>query len=938
MKRFFCLVAILLIANCLTDQGWSLSKRVPLDPGFAAQPYYWYERDAKKQARMALDEVAVFPSKGKAANLSGDLWVKGIHPQAEITERNDFIIFLKLPEPLKERQILEKSAAVKSLNGVQQASPVFYTTTQRTPDSRLVLTGEIIVQFPKDLAESDILAIEKNYGLKRNRSVAFAANTFLYQAGDPLQSLAVANDLYESGTVNYAYPNWYRRRTKRALPDDPLFNSQWHLNNTGQSSGTAGEDVDIASVWETYKGSSNEVIAVVDDGLEINHVDLKDNVLADRCWDYIGNDLDPTHTAVVEGHGTNVAGVAVGRGFNGQGITGAAPWARMVGYRLLGAETDFTEADALTRDNEVVDIYSNSWGVPDYTPPDGVVSLAGPGPLVEDALVSGTSIGRGGFGSIFVWAGGNGFDEDNSNYDGYANSRYTIAVAASTNKGKRAVYSERGANIMVNAPSGDILPGDGTLAITTTARNNTYRFDFNGTSAATPLVSGIIALMLEANPNLTWRDVQHILIQTAEQNDPLDGDWVLNGAGYPINHQYGFGRIDAQAAVDAARTWVFVGTGTSVQSSASPQIPIPDNDTTGVSDTIFIALEVHIEFVEVTFSAADHTYWGDLEITLTSPAGTESVLAEKHLNIAENDTYINWRFGSVRHFGEASQGNWTLRVKDLEAIDTGTFQSWALKIYGIGNSLDSALIATQVARYYNDILDRSPDTTGAAGWQVEILRMVDLAVDIKEGFAALAKFFFNSPEYLSREKNNSQYVTDLYQTFFDRAPDQGGQDFWVGSLEQGISRNVILNYFVYGDEFQLSMANIFEEGAPDPVSNLVNDFYRGLQGRLPDTNGFIGWTSLMRNAKANGAQAVRDLSQQIALSFLQSEEYILRNKSDIEFLEDLYNGILRRGAQKEEFDGWLDLIQAGMTREEVLKEFTNSPEFQFRVQEIIDAE
>jgi kexin len=538
--------------------------------------------------------------------------------------------------------------------------------------------------------------------LEKLKSFDFNRNTILFRAGDPLNSLNVANALYESGQVIYSYPNWLRIRTTRAIPNDTLFNDQWHLRNTGQGGGVAGEDVNITPVWDTYQASSNEIIAIVDDGLEISHEDLSQNVIPGLSWDWVDEDTDPT----AEIHGTSVAGVAAARGFNNQGVTGAAPLAGLVGHRLLYANTDANEADALTRNKNLIDIYSNSWG-----PFDEGWLLEGPGPLTEDAIKSGVTYGRGGLGNIYVWAGGNGeYNGDNSNYDGYANSRYTIAVAASNNFGTHAGYSEKGANILLNAPSSG---GPSFLSITTTDRtgslgysNGNYTNAFGGTSSAAPLVSGIIALMLQANPNLTWRDVKHILIKTAEKNDPIDANWTTNGAGYNINHKYGFGRIDALAAVNAAFTWTSVGSETSTQGNSNPNLPIPDNNSTGVTDTINISEDIKVEFVEVYFTSADHTYWGDLEITLISPNGTESVLAESHYLEEVYYTYNNWRFGSVRHFGESSIGNWTLRVRDLAAQDIGTFQSWTLKLFGTS--------AVPYANFYEELVAISFDSQSRA--------------------------------------------------------------------------------------------------------------------------------------------------------------------------------------------------------------------------------
>ena len=264
-------------------------------------------------------------------------------------------------------------------------------------------------------------------------------------------------------------------------------------------------------------------------------------------------------------------------------------------------------------------------------------------------------------------------------------------MAASTNSGVRSGYSEKGATILVSSPS-----NGGSLGITTVDRTGSagyesgnYTGTFGGTSSACPLVAGIIALMLEANPNLSWRDIQHILIETAEKIDPTDPDWTTNAAGYPVNHRYGFGRIDAQAAVNAALSWAPAGTELTTQGSSSPNLPIPDDNSNGVQDTLRITADIDIEFVEIYFSASNHTYWGDLEITLTSPSGTRSILSEAHTS-GRTATYNNWRFGSVHQFGESSAGNWTLTVKDLFAQDTGTFQSWSIKIYGTVASNSSA--------------------------------------------------------------------------------------------------------------------------------------------------------------------------------------------------------------------------------------------------------
>ncbi|UCF94029.1 MAG: DUF4214 domain-containing protein [Desulfobacterales bacterium] len=249
--------------------------------------------------------------------------------------------------------------------------------------------------------------------------------------------------------------------------------------------------------------------------------------------------------------------------------------------------------------------------------------------------------------------------------------------------------------------------------------------------------------------------------------------------------------------------------------------------------------------------------------------------------------------------------------------------------------LDANTIETVIRHYYNRILDREPDESGIAGWQADIVRTASLRIDVKEGFVALAKVFFTSTEYTLQGKNDASYVTDLYQTFLNRTPASTEVDAWVAFLDQGLSRMVLFNSFAFSEEFMLHMANLFGEDQSLSECNLVNDLYRGLLGRLPDSDGLNGWVALMQAAVASGDDAVRQLVHEIAQGFLQSAEYQLQNKSDRGFLEDLYNGILRRGADTVEFDAWIEKMNQGLSREDVLEEFIKSAEFQLRVEAVL---
>ncbi len=468
---------------------------------------------------------------------------------------------------------------------------------------------------------------------------------------------------------------------------DPLYFKQWHLKNTIQT----GEDINIEPLWnrctdDSCKGEGVR-IAVVDNGLEITHEDLATNIVADKSYNYTNFSTTPAFGD----HGTSVAGIIAARD-NSVGVVGVASRAELVGYDLLKAPTNLNEIDAMTRDVIQNHVSNNSWG-----PADNTATLVDSSTIWRTAIDTGHTTGRNGLGTIYVWAAGNGHESDeDSNYDGYANYRGVIATGAVTYLGQRAYYSEQGANLLISAPGGEGCSGVVTSDLTGSEGYNTaltpwddlnknYTNCFAGTSAATPIVSGVVALILQANPNLGWRDVHVILARSARHNDPTNPDWQTNSAGLSINHNYGFGVVDAEAAVLLAENWVNLEE-EQIHSTNIEMVnqAIGDNNGTSVTSTLNVASSgIHnIEFIEIYFSAQDHPHSGDLEITLVNQStGTSSRLANTHTC---NDCvpYSKWRFGSTRHLGEAADGNWQLIIEDKAPNNTGTFQSWQLIFYG----------------------------------------------------------------------------------------------------------------------------------------------------------------------------------------------------------------------------------------------------------------
>ena len=495
-------------------------------------------------------------------------------------------------------------------------------------------------------------------------------------------------------------------------PNDPLFSDQWHLQNTGQTGGTPGADANVIPAWQKATGEG-VTIAIVDDGLQSDHPDLADKYRPELSYDFVDDDADPSPDLGAEfppRHGTSVAGVAAASTNNETGVAGVAPNADLAGLRLLPDEDDeplsveeegflldSETAQALSFQNQEIDIYNNSWGD---------TAFQGLGEETQAALQNGVRNGRGGLGNIFVFSAGNGRPQENVNYNALANSRYTIAVAAIDHTDNLSYYSTPGSSLLVSGYSSNINPGITTTDVTGEAGYNPegdYNNGFGGTSAAAPLVSGVVALMLDANSNLTWRDVQHILVETSAQNDPTDSSWTVNGAGNEVSYKYGFGAVDADAAVTAAQNWTTVEPEV-VASSGEINIDtaIPDNNGEGISSTVDITEDIQIEWAEVVFDA-EHTQRGDLEVTLISPDGTESILAETHRDV--NDNYDSWVFTSARHWNESSLGEWKLEVSDNTTGETGMWNDWQLNIYGTDSDANDITDAQQVTVGYGENVD-----------------------------------------------------------------------------------------------------------------------------------------------------------------------------------------------------------------------------------------
>jgi subtilisin-like proprotein convertase family protein len=580
-----------------------------------------------------------------------------------------------------------------TVSGQDQSSPIFigdiqYQTPSQSalplPEAAPVYTDQWAVQVAPG---TDLNALSRSIGMENLGQIGHLEDSYLLRAtGTTGRSTNLTARLRAIPGVIWAEQQVLRQHYPR-VPSDPLVGNQWHLNNTGQS-GTAGSDANVFAAWDAGFTGTGVQIAIVDDGLQIAHPDIAPNYFAAGSYDFNSNEADPTG-ASYDAHGTSAGGVAAAADDGTECGVGAAYNAQLAGIRLIaGGVTDATEATALSYAYQQNDVYNNSWGPYD----DGSV-LEGPGTALQAAFADAVTNGRGGLGSIYVWAGGNGHDAgDHANADGYANSRFVIAVAASTNQGVQSYYSEVGANIMVNAPSS----GTGGITTTDLTGGNGYSgtnctSSFGGTSSASPLVAGVVGLMLEANPTLTWRDVMHVLINSAEKNDPSGTyirTWETNGAGHDINYAYGFGRVDAGAAVAMANTWTNVPANVTPFTSGVITVnqPIPDGTSEVVISTVNVPDNFVVEHVEVVLNIS-HTSRGQVVAAVQSPDGTSSTLLFPRPDSGDN--YNNWKTSSLRHWGEESSGTWTLSVADMSAGTTGTLNSWQLILHGYSEEVET---------------------------------------------------------------------------------------------------------------------------------------------------------------------------------------------------------------------------------------------------------
>jgi len=543
---------------------------------------------------------------------------------------------------------------------------------------------------------------------------------------------------------------------------DPLLTNQWHIQNTGASAFSStlpitGNDMNVSGAWAAGYTGKGIKVAIVDSGLQIAHEDLSANVDQANSFNFLTGTNNPTPSVTGDDHGTQVAGIIGAVAFNDKGGRGVAYNSTLRGYNLLapGAFNLSNMGKALggASYSSGNDIFNESFG-----------SVYGSLPTVSAALqaiTAQTLTLRSNKGAILVQSAGNEFTSGNgkctnaNNYkvscgdpatDTLRGGYVPIIVSAFNSEGIKSSYSNAGTAIWVSAPGGEYgidntyvpnlsanayksgivttsLEGCGNAAVLAgtnklnslnsqgqdpNAKTCQYTAVMNGTSSAAPNVSAVAALMLEANPDLGYRDVKYILAKTAKKIDPnnsgvstttilagstvvLDQGWVKNAANNWFSTWYGFGAVDATAAVNMAKTYnsylpAIKNNSLTLRFTSTTTIP---HTAAGVTMTFNMSQSFNtVEHIILYINLSSTSALTCNQFEVTSPSGTKSILMHSANGYsADGVNYQNSisdaRILSNAFYGESAGGNWVVRYLDYCSSGTTIFSSTDYQTLGI---------------------------------------------------------------------------------------------------------------------------------------------------------------------------------------------------------------------------------------------------------------
>jgi len=474
-------------------------------------------------------------------------------------------------------------------------------------------------------------------------------------------------------------------------PTDPLFPYQWYLKNTGQNGGKVRLDLNVEAAWAQGVTGFNVTTAIMDDGVDYMHPDLINNYNAKASYDFSSNDPFPYPRYTDDwfnSHGTRCAGEVSSARDNDICGVGVAYNSMIAGIRMLDQPymTDLIEANSMGHKPDLIDIYSASWG-----PTDDGRTVDGPRNATMRAIVRGVNEGRRGLGNIYVWASGDGGEDDDCNCDGYAASMWTISINSAINTGENAHYDESCSSTLASTFSNGAR--DPNTGVATTDLYGKCTKTHSGTSAAAPEAAGVFALALEANRDLSWRDMQHLTVLTSKRNSLFDAKnrffWTMNGVGLEFNHLFGFGVLDAGAMVALAKQWKTVPARFHCEAGTyegPARVPMDKSLFLTIDTDACFGSETEVNYLEHVQAviSMNSTRRGAVQMFLRSPMGTRSmILSERPNDDDSQDGFTKWPFMTTHTWAEYPRGRWTLEVTFIDGpAQQGSVQEWTLLLHG----------------------------------------------------------------------------------------------------------------------------------------------------------------------------------------------------------------------------------------------------------------
>ena len=611
----------------------------------------------------------------------------------------------------------------RSSTNVAFASHVYQI--KGNPATSVYLSDQITIEFAAWVDSGRINTIALKFGLLLYKAVDGLPNTFVFFVGEQATQnpIKIANRLQGLSEVLASEPNIIIHQEPHYKPRDPLYFQQWYLDHNGGNQLANGSHISIEKAWDITRGVRSIIVAVVDDSFDLNHPDFMGSGKIVAPLDLKDKDFLPIPTQKQPSHGTACAGIAIAEE-NGTGIAGIAPGCAFMPIRTSGfLDDESIEAIFDWAIEKGASVISCSWGASAVYFPLSLRQRA--------AITRAATKGRNGKGCVILFAAGNANRPINGTVyeqgwvknivtgktrwlSGFAVHPDVMTVAASTSLNKKAAYSNWGTNISVCAPSNNAQPGmwfeqmgfiytqpaiAASLpgrAIFTTDRLGAAGYAigdftdrFGGTSSATPVVAGVAALVLSANPDINVRQVKRILEETADKIVDLEPDAQLGlryGTYDDNGHSkwFGFGKVNAYRALIAAqKLQVNAAIATSnIRGRNNAILSIPDNYKEGIKSEIIISESNFVRDIQVSVNI-QHEFLSDIEIYLIAPNNQRVLLQSRTLgrrNELQTTYCVQTHPGLKNLLNQSAKGRWQLWIIDTAPQDVGKLKNWELAL------------------------------------------------------------------------------------------------------------------------------------------------------------------------------------------------------------------------------------------------------------------